>query len=155
METLPNGNEAHYDSSLGAYVMYATASYKTFPIFTNLEYPQITGSTQIGVVHIDFKCQVTKWAYHESYFRNAYTCVQSNNTVCYGTFNNLPNQYVTDTRYTVGQTWIRKYGTAKRDPTITKVFVNYGQWTYGVTDKSSNWTHAYNMWVDISETLSI
>ena len=155
-ETMPSGAKGHYDSSLGAYVMYATSwstgrnSYKaaTFPRFTGLSYPKINSATsQTGVIHMEYMLpEPVAWADSGG----PSIAVTYNN---WGAWNltNGPRVPKANTRV---HAWVMILGNVSSiSSSGATVWIDYGRAAYGPS-KIEKKTYVYNVWIDTTASLS-
>ena len=155
-ETMPSGAKAYYDSSLGAYVMYATSwstgrnsySAATFPRFTGLSYPKINSTTsQTGVIHMEYMLpEPTSWASSSG----PSIAVTYNN---WGAWNltNGPSVPKANTRV---HAWVSLLGNVwSISSSGATVWIEYGRAAYGPS-KIEKKTYVYNVWIDTTASLS-
>ena len=157
-ETMPSGAKAHYDSSLGAFVMYATEwsssgrSYtsRTFPRFTGLSYPIINSTTsQTGVIHVEYMMpSPTQWASTSGPKISVWY-----NTLYAWSSTNAPDTPSKNTKVHAWSTTLSQTGTLRNAITGASVWINYGRAADGPS-KIEKTTYVYNVWIDTTASLS-
>lgn len=159
------GSSPHYDSSLGAFVVYGTSYTQsgsshlltTFPRFEGIDYPVINGTTQTGVIHIEYMMpSPTQWA--RSSTPDIYI-------IC-GTTKKSAYNYLTDysgydddgnatSNYRYNRPFNRLVSVQDNSYSVsnTRITLDLGRSAWG-SSKIIKATYIYNMWVETSETIS-
>lgn len=159
VESIDTGASAHYDSSLGAFVMYSHKGQFTFPVFTNLDYPILNStSSQTGKVYIDFMCvNPIHWA------------ADTPSSPSRASANVEYNYMWAISRFTAGNTSTGWLEAGKRYIESTYTITNSLSWSVATTKTSLGVkyghstindsgsvveTRAYNVWVETTESIS-
>ena len=163
------GNTPHYDSSLGAFVVYGTEWSSSgqshletcFPVFNDVQYPIVTNdTTQIGVVWMDFMIpSATQWA-SGSHPHVEVRCIRSNwlryvyNRLSdYSGFTDAGNA-VSGTRYKRPfKHFYLNNSKSRTSSDSIRIVSDFGRSACGPS-KIVRSTYIYNIWVDTATTLT-